>query len=383
MMKLFSREKKPGRGALTQLRSEEGQPFSVFSQYLPMGQGETLLYRAIREAVPVVDAAILKIIRLAGGVRPVCPREGETRALEEFFLQVPVGYGQVGVEAYLEAFWDSLLTSGRAVGEMVIEPENGALTALVCGDVTKIEVKAGTSPLDYELRVLRPEGGSRAIANPELVFFTPYHPEPGSPLGVSLLRGMPFLTKILLDIFHAVGKNWERCGRVRYAVTYRPEGDALERHAAQERVGQMAEAWADAMRESAGGRVKDFVAVGNVDIRAIGADNQVLDSSVPVRQIMEQLIARTGIPPFLLGLNWSSTERMSSQQADIMTSELTALRRSVTPMLTRIMRMWQSLHGCMPDAWVEWDVINLQDAVEEARAELYRAQAEKLRLDLK
>lgn len=61
--------------------------------------------------------------------------------------------------------------------------------------------------------------------------------------------------------------------------------------------------------------------MGDVDIKVIGADNQILDSEVPVRQILEQLIARTGIPPFLLGLNWSTTERMSAQQADLMTSE--------------------------------------------------------------
>lgn len=62
--------------------------------------------------------------------------------------------------------------------------------------------------------------------------------------------------------------------------------------------------------------------MGDVDIKVIGADNQILDSEVPVRQILEQLIARTGIPPFLLGLSWSSTERMSTQQADMMTSEI-------------------------------------------------------------
>ena len=37
-----------------------------------------------------------------------------------------------------------------------------------------------------------------------------------------------------------------------------------------------------------------------------------------MRQILEQLVAKTGLPPFLLGLNWSTTERMSTQQADIL-----------------------------------------------------------------
>ena len=58
-----------------------------------------------------------------------------------------------------------------------------------------------------------------------------------------------------------------------------------------------------------------------------GADNQILDSSVPIRQILEQLVSKTGIPPFMLGLSWSSTERMSTQQADLLTTEMTAIRR--------------------------------------------------------
>ena len=130
------------------------------------------------------------------------------------------------------------------------------------------------------------------------------------------------------------------------------------------------------------GAVRDFVAVGDVDIKVIGADNQILDSETPVRQILEQLIARTGIPPFLLGLSWSSTERMSAQQADLLTSEITAIRRQVEPALRRIAELWLALRGYDIQVEIQWDDINLQDLVEEARAELYRAQAEKLRREL-
>ena len=133
------------------------------------------------------------------------------------------------------------------------------------------------------------------------------------------------------------------------------------------------------MQAAAEGEIRDFVAVGDVDIRVIGADAPVLDSQVPVRQILEQLVARTGIPPFMLGLSWSSTERMSTQQADLLTSEITAIRRSVEPALERICELWVRLHGFGGGVRIDWEDINLQDIVEEARAELYRAQAEEIR----
>ena len=80
----------------------------------------------------------------------------------------------------------------------------------------------------------------------------------------------------------------------------------------------------------------------------------------------------------MLGLSWSSTERMSQQQADMLTSELWSLRRTVEPVLKRICRLFLALEGMDGETEIIWDEISLQDTVEEARAALYRAQAEKL-----
>ena len=101
------------------------------------------------------------------------------------------------------------------------------------------------------------------------------------------------------------------------------------------------------------------------------------------RQIMEQLVAKTGLPPFLLGLNWSTTERMSTQQADLLTSELWALRRTVEPVLRRICKLYLALEGLDDRVEIRWDDISLQDMTEQAKADLYRAQAEKYRAEAK
>ena len=135
------------------------------------------------------------------------------------------------------------------------------------------------------------------------------------------------------------------------------------------------------MESSKSGTVRDFVAVGDVQIKVIGGENPILDSEVPVRQILEQLVAKTGLPPFLLGLNWSTTERMSAQQADILTSELWAIRRTVQPAIEKICRTFLALEGLDNRIQIEWDDISLQDITEQSKAELYRAQAEKARAE--
>ena len=186
------------------------------------------------------------------------------------------------------------------------------------------------------------------------------------------------MADILLKIYNTIGINWERAGNVRYSVIYKPTGDPLDKARAQERSAQMAQQWSQAMQDSKNGTVRDFVAVGDVEIKVIGADGKILDSEVPVRQMLEQLVAKTGLPPFLLGLSWSSTERMSAQQADLLTSEIWAIRRSVEPALEQICQMWLRLNGYGCQAELVWDDISLQDLVEEAHANLYRVQAKQL-----
>ena len=375
-MKLFSGKNKK-IAPVVQLRETQTHPFKLLDNYVPLGGGEIRLYRQIREAVPVVDAAILKIIRLTGGFSIVCSDKKAERGVNEFAKTVNVGRGQRGLDAFIGEYLDSMLTCGRAVGEIVTRGDRD-IAAVICGNVADVQIREGASPLEFDICSMNGGAFAEPLPYQDLLLFTPFNPEADSPYGVSMLRSMPFLCGILLKIYESLGVNWERAGNVRFAVVYKPQGDILDRAVAQERAEQIAREWSAAMQSGKNGSVRDFVAVGDVEIKVIGADNQILDSEVPVRQILEQLIARTGIPPFLLGLNWSTTERMSAQQADLMTSELTAIRRSITPVLEKICSLWLRMHGYDCEFEIEWDAINLQDEVEEARAALFTAQKDKI-----
>ena len=376
-MGLWNREK-AAPAAVAQLRDTARRPFSALDGYVPLGRGEQAVYRAIREAIPVVDAAVSKLVRLCGGVSVLCRDAAAQEGMERFLRTVPTGRGQRGVQSFLDCYLDCLFTCGRAVGEIVPDRAGREVAALLCGDVGQVEIREGATPLDFTLCARGEDGVIRPLPRQELLLFTPFQPETGAPYGVSLLRSMPFLAEILLKIFQAVGANWERAGNLRFAVVCKGENGA----AAQERCELVAREWSAAMQHSREGSVRDFVASGDVDIRVIGADGPVLDSQVPVRQILEQLVARTGIPPFLLGLSWSTTERMSSQQADILTSEIAAIRRSVEPVVERLCELWLRLHGFDSRMEVVWDEVNLQDEDMAAKAELYRAQAESLSAEM-
>ena len=370
------KRKEPAVGAVCQLRSGNVHPFTDLRGFVPLGLGEERVYRQMREAIPVLDAAVGKLVRLSGGFQVKCRNPEAQRALEEFLRFVPCGRGQVGIDSFLGGYMDSLLTMGRAVGEIVVA--GGKVRGVCWGDVTALEIQEGDGPLDVVIWGPDDNGRMRPLPYQQLLLFTTLNPEPGHPYGVSMFRGMPFLADILMKIYTAMGSNWERAGNVRYSVICKAD-ENMDPAAAQERGAQMAQEWARAMEDGKNGTVRDFVAVGDVQIKVIGGEAPILDSQVPVRQILEQLVAKTGLPPFLLGISWSTTERMSTQQADILTSELWALRRVVEPAVRKICMTFLALEGLDDRVEIQWNDISLQDITQEAQAELYMAQAEKAR----
>ncbi len=372
------RKEQVSAASACQLRTGMSHPFGALRGFVPLGRGEERVYREIREAIPVLDAAVGKLTRLSGGFGVQCRDKTAQEKLEQFLKTVPSGHGQVGIDSFLSCYMDSLLTYGRAVGEMVVS--GGHLRAVCWGDVTRLEAMEGENPLDVVLWGPDQNGHMRPLPYQQLLLFTTLNPEPAHPYGVSLFRGMPFLADILMKIYTAIGSNWERAGNVRYSIICK-DTENMDAASVQERGKLVAQEWSRAMEDGKNGTVRDFVAVGDVEIKVIGGEAPILDSQVPVRQILEQLVAKTGLPPFLLGINWSTTERMSTQQADILTSELWALRRTVEPILQKICRTYLALEGLDNQVQIEWNDISMQDITEEARAELYRAQAAKARAE--
>lgn len=320
-------------------------------------RSERWLYRSLREAVPIIDAAVNKTRRLIGGFTIKCGDANTEKELNEFLAEVKVGPMNRGINEFIGTYLEELITYGSAVGEIVLR--GGRIAALYNASLEDIELKEKT-PLEITACV-NDHGEVKECRYPELIMFSALNPEPGQIYGVSVLRGLPFISEILLKIYRTIGVNWERVGNVRFAVSCRQDGPGLS----QERAKQVASEWQKAMHSP---EISDFISIGEVSIKAVGSDIQILDSQVPVRQMLEQIVAKMGIPPFLLGLSWSSTERMSSQQADILTSELEAYRRILNPVITKIVDLWLRMNGRFTEYSVEWDDITMQDEVDHTNA---------------
>lgn len=94
------------------LKKEKRTAVSVQTQgryppVLPVTAGERALYRALREQVPIIDAAIYKLVRLIGGFEVYCPEKHTENALRGFLKTVPVNGCNMGIDNFLSAYLSS------------------------------------------------------------------------------------------------------------------------------------------------------------------------------------------------------------------------------------------------------------------------------------
>ncbi|MBQ2970927.1 MAG: serine/threonine protein phosphatase [Ruminococcus sp.] len=372
-MKLFSAKNKSKADATVQtsLSKANTHPFLNIENYSPYQKKQYELYKSLREAVPIIDAAISKIIRLIGTFDIECEDKTAQSSLRHFLDNVQVNSGSYGIFQFIYSYFDQLLTYGTAVGEIVLSKDMSKVQALYNASLNDVKLEMGDSALDLKILAKNADMGFSEVKYPEFVCVSLLNPEQGSVEGTSILKGLPFVSSVLLKIFNTIGVNFERVGNVRFAVTYNPKDS--QNFNTKQRVQEIASQWSKAMRDKT--QVCDFVSVGDVSVKVIGADNQVLSCDIEIRHLLEQIISKLSIPPFLLGFSWSSTERMSSQQADILTSELEYYRTLLNPVISKICRYYLRLEGFSDEFTINWSDITLQDEVELSKARLQNAQA--------
>ena len=116
--------------------------------------------------------------------------------------------------------------------------------------------------------------------------------------------------------------------------------------------------------------------MGKTTVSIIGAEGQNLQFQVPHRALMEQMIMVTGLPPAWLGISWSASERLGSEQAIHATDLIAGWRNELQPDIENMAQMELAL-AAISGAWrLEWDKVNLTDRTVSAQADMMEAQAQ-------
>ena len=236
-MRLFNRNKQPQKRSTTVMLQSARQNENICNGIKPY---ENNLYDSLRSAVPVIDAALCKIVRLTGGYRLISSDESMQEMLNYFVDEVNVGLTGKSLNSFTDSFLDSLLTYGNAIGEILLDSDTRRIVGLFNGNVNDIEIQNGSSPEEKIFSIREENGDKTILQNPELLVFSSINTQSGQTYGTSVLKGLPSLSSVLMRIYECIGQNYDRAGNVRYAVTYNPGDDPSEKAFAKDRAMQIA-----------------------------------------------------------------------------------------------------------------------------------------------
>lgn len=377
------------------------------------------LYEALREAIGLLDGAIGALVALDGVLRVEGGNDRIVQLLQtELFQNIPVNDAEHGMQAFYASCGNELYEQGLSVGELVMDARGRELVGLRVADSKGVAFSRHTETralrwwyrpprhavtlrrdgTDQVEAVIRNAGSARAgelIASsdyaeldPTRLVYAAHMPEADGPYGVSVFRSLEFVSQILLKIENATGRVWDRFGDPPYNLTFKVKSRALAQDpAALERRRQiLAQNLASVLEAKRRGNSADFVnAIGGEDVlelTVIGGKDQVLEIEKPARHMVEMLLSKLQLPSWMLGLQWSTAERLADVQAEMALQQSRVRFERRLSGLNRVVQAWLRGRGITwkPGDWkLVQELPNLRDELKRAQARFLEAQTDLMR----
>lgn len=376
-------------------------------------------YEVLREAIPIIDSAIRRLISLNGTIKVIGDNAALVRELEDFCTSVPVNDMQHGIQAFLENSCNEVFEQGFAISEFVLTKDLKDIAGLRVSDSKQIFFRRNTEGIaepwyrygGFQTSNLwsRPESAIQRILtatysqpvylngmweiklNPDNKLYFSINNENTDPHGVSMMRSLEFVSKVLVTMQNSVMNVWERFGDPIYHLNYKTTKRDMQGTDIEARRKKIETDFNAAIAAKRTGKSADFVTAVNTDasieIKVIGSDNQVLTLDVPARHILEQIVSKTSLPAWMLGIYWSTTERMATLEVEAALQDARIRQLAMIPEFLRLFSMYLKAHGRTwkqtttdPNKPGDWGFIfetpNLRDLVAQAQARFLNAQAD-------
>lgn len=374
----------PRRGDRGRVHTKTAAPGSASSVFWPRGSSRSTVLRVyddMRQHFPVVDSAIRTLVRLVGSPEFVDPASsaGETA---EWARTLPVGWASRGLSEWIRHHADQMLHYGLGAAQVLLTGSREEVAGIVPLDVRRIELKPGATPFDLRVFAAPPLGLAREELDRRSILLSMNDPRTDTPYGTSVLASLPFTMHVLSTVMNATGQVWRRMGAPPFHVSWNqpegyqdPDGSRTEEHLAA-----ISESFRQAMEARDRGEIADWFSTGDVDVDIVGSAEQLAAIQEPYRALMEQIVGATGLPSWLLGFHWSSTERLSHQQASSLVANIGAIRRSIDPAVEALLEIRTLATGRGGRVTFTWPEVDLHDALERPRADYLRERARAQRI---
>lgn len=374
-------------------------------------------YMALREALGPIDGGIDRLVTMDGIINVEGDNDKIVQAIQNDLIRnIPVNDLEGGLQAYYAAQGDMMLEQGFNVGEIVLDKRGRELIGLRMADSkgvvfhregTQLQTwyrppiimrwgrRDGTDAIET---VIRNNGPSIALSggylteqgfaqlDPATMIYGAFNATADNPYGVSIMRSIEFVSQILVKIQNATGNAWDRFGDPSFHLVYKTKNRALRGDAGDfdKRQKQLAADLAAVLNAKRSGNSADFVqAVGaddDVVLNVIGAGNEELQIEMPANHMMQQVLARFGLPAWMLGIESSrSSSALGDQQSEMVIQASKTRFDRRRPGLERIIATWLRGRGMAwkPGDWkVTQTLPNLYDELKRAQAGFLQAQTQ-------
>lgn len=394
--------------AITRDAQQMGPWSGPLGGWVPQAVNPFLL-EALREAIPLLDGGINRLVTLDGIVRVEGGNDRIVAIIEDWIDNVPVNDAEKGLQAFYASQGNEVYEQGHAIGEPVFDAKGRDVIGTRVADSKGIFYLRDEGKLRVFYRPPRPATGTRgdgtdtveailrrAYSNPtasnllglgyieldtEHLVYVVNNPEADGPYGTSMLRSLEFVSQILLKIENATGRVWERFGDPPFHVQYKTKHPKATYAVAMERATAIARNLAKAMNAKAKGNSIDLATGAAKDdeivITVIGAEGEALTLEAPVKHLKEQIVAKFDLPPWMLGLPQTGTGLGEQQGVMVLQAAKTRWSRR-KPGLTQLVATMLRARGITwkrGDWMLVQELPNLMDEAKRAQANFLNAQA--------
>lgn len=336
----------------------------------------------IRESIPLIDAAMKRLKELID--HPEIDASPRVKAdIDRWLADLPVNRVQYGLANWLFTHTDNMYQFGRAHTEVLLTNDRRDVHSLV-------SVHPATTALrptwdGYALDVVQYQhgGGTPRLLAPELLLTSVNDVRGDDPNGTPLLWSLPFVSEIYQKMLRSLGETWDRYGTPIYHANWEPPETWNDPNGEQSDViksdGERRLYQHDLDRKN--GKIRHMVTTGKWTIKIMGAEGEALSFSETGQRIEDEIMTTFGLPPFMLGLQRGTTERMSTAQAKVLTEIIDSAREVIGPEIVRLVKLRQRITGRVERFELAWPPVSLQDDIDTARSAWMTQQGEAIQLE--
>lgn len=363
-----------------QLRPNNGQgPYTAGFQKFVTRKVDGLFYEFLREAIPIMDVAIWRLVSLDGTIVVEGEKSALVDELQDWFDNVPVNDLQAGIQAFHQNFSNETFEQGFSLSEFIPNKKRNDIIGLRVADSKYIKFQRINNGL--EIMQKSDDDQQYRTLNPATLMYWSIDNENQNPYGTPLFRSCEFVAQILATIHNSLLNVWERFGDPSFSLIYKTSKKDGSNHA--QRCEALKTDLSSVIRAKRAGQSADFVHAidkdSDIKIDIIGSNDQELSLEVPARHVMEQIVAKSRLSPWMLGMHWSTTERLAEFESEMVLADVSTRQEAKLPSLKRMATTLFNMRG---RTWKkgDWDIkfkqVNLHDIEKQARARFLNAQAD-------